>query len=59
MFTSNEISIQVHGLVQIGSGGGDAIAIRDELVEGSSRPSNTFQSPELVPGGREQKYIVK
>ncbi|KAL3085232.1 hypothetical protein niasHS_010301 [Heterodera schachtii] len=38
----------------IGSGGGDAIAIRDELVAGSSRPSTTFQSPELVPGGQYQ-----
>jgi hypothetical protein len=38
-------------LIQIGSGGGDAIAIRDELVEGSTRQSETFQSPELVPGG--------
>uniref|UniRef100_A0A914HUA4 TBC1 domain family member 24 n=1 Tax=Globodera rostochiensis TaxID=31243 RepID=A0A914HUA4_GLORO len=38
----------------IGSGGGDAIAIRDELVQGSSKPSTTFQSPELVPGGHFQ-----
>ncbi|CAK5077237.1 unnamed protein product [Meloidogyne enterolobii] len=38
----------------IGSGGGDAIAIRDELVEGSSRASRTYQSPELVSGGQFQ-----
>uniref|UniRef100_A0A914MAQ3 TLDc domain-containing protein n=1 Tax=Meloidogyne incognita TaxID=6306 RepID=A0A914MAQ3_MELIC len=35
-------------------GGGDAIAIRDELVEGSSRASRTYQSPELVSGGQFQ-----
>lgn len=32
----------------IGSGGGDAIAIRDELVRGSTAASQTFASPALV-----------
>uniref|UniRef100_A0A914D956 TBC1 domain family member 24 n=1 Tax=Acrobeloides nanus TaxID=290746 RepID=A0A914D956_9BILA len=34
----------------IGSGGGDAIAIRDELSHGLSYPCETFGSPTLVPG---------
>uniref|UniRef100_A0A915DZ55 TLDc domain-containing protein n=1 Tax=Ditylenchus dipsaci TaxID=166011 RepID=A0A915DZ55_9BILA len=33
----------------IGSGGGDAIAIRDELTRGLSYPCETFASPALVP----------
>jgi len=34
----------------IGSGGGDAIYICDELSRGRTYPSETFNSPELAPG---------
>uniref|UniRef100_A0A7E4VEM7 TBC1 domain family member 24 n=1 Tax=Panagrellus redivivus TaxID=6233 RepID=A0A7E4VEM7_PANRE len=37
-------------LLIVGSGGGDAISIRDELTSGLSYACNTFSSPALVPG---------